>query len=222
MIGTLNERSLHAQLKQRLSQADDQFEVPLDGYVIDIVRPDTPDYHLIEIQTGNFGSLRKKMDALVPNYLLQLVYPVPAQKWILKNGRRRKSPKRGTIYTLFSQLVYLPALLAEPNFSLRVLLVDVEETKVFDPSRRGRRRKGWVSAETVLLDITASHIFWEPADLLSLIPHPLPQPFSTADLARAIGQPRAVAQKMAYCLRHLQLVDIVGKDGNAMLYRFPQ
>tara|TARA_B110000014_G_C20100324_1_gene577464 strand:- start:1253 stop:1462 length:210 start_codon:yes stop_codon:yes gene_type:complete len=38
IIGTLNEGSLHASLKQFFAQPGDEFEVPINGYVIDIVR----------------------------------------------------------------------------------------------------------------------------------------------------------------------------------------
>jgi len=54
-IGTLNEKSLHADLKKWYTQPGDQLEVPLDGYYIDIVRDDM----LIEIQTRNFSSIKK-------------------------------------------------------------------------------------------------------------------------------------------------------------------
>ena len=46
MIGTLNEKPLHAGLKEWVARPGDAFEQPVDGYVIDIVRDDL----LIEIQ----------------------------------------------------------------------------------------------------------------------------------------------------------------------------
>lgn len=39
-IGLLNEKSLHASLKQWYAQPGDRFEVAVDGFVIDIVRND--------------------------------------------------------------------------------------------------------------------------------------------------------------------------------------
>ena len=39
-INTYNEKSLHADLKQWYAQPADQLEVPVDGYVIDLVRGD--------------------------------------------------------------------------------------------------------------------------------------------------------------------------------------
>ena len=50
-IGLLNEKPLHASLKQWYARPGDRFEVAVDGFVIDIVRDDL----LIEIQTRNFA-----------------------------------------------------------------------------------------------------------------------------------------------------------------------
>jgi len=43
-------------------------------------------------------------------------------------------------------------------------------------------------------------------------------PFSTRELAEGIEQPRWLAQKMAYCLRHMGAIEVVGKKGNSLLY----
>ncbi len=56
-IGLLNEKPLHASLKEWYAQPGDQFEVPVDGFVIDIVRDDL----LLEIQTGSFASIKSKL-----------------------------------------------------------------------------------------------------------------------------------------------------------------
>ena len=41
---------------------------------------------------------------------------------------------------------------------------------------------------------------------------------STADW-RLAWQPKALAQQLAYCLRHLDAVEVCGKTGNALNYR---
>ena len=49
-IGLLNEKPLHAALKEWYARPDDRFETSVDGFVIDILRGDL----LIEVQTRNF------------------------------------------------------------------------------------------------------------------------------------------------------------------------
>jgi hypothetical protein len=222
-IGSLNEKPLHAALKAWYAQPGDQFEVPVEGFVIDLVRDDL----LIEIQTGNFSGIRRKLYALVAQHPLRLVYPVAREKWIVKLAAdretplgRRKSPKRGQFHDLFSELVSFPALLDDPNFCLEVLLIQEEELRRHDP-RRAWRRRGWVTHERRLLDVAERRRFGTPADVAALLPPGLPAEFTTSHLAAGIGRPRRLAQQMAYCLREMGAIEQVGKRGNAFLYTIP-
>lgn len=61
LVGTLGEKPLHAALKRWYSEADDRVEEPVDGFVIDLVR----DGLLIEIQTGGFSSMKRKLASLL-------------------------------------------------------------------------------------------------------------------------------------------------------------
>lgn len=219
-ISTLNEQPLHAALKDWYAQPTDRQEVSVDGFIIDIVRGDL----LIEIQTGSFSAIKRKLKTLTAHHRVRLVYPIAREKWIVKldpEGKRlsrRKSPKRGRFEHLFGELVYLPTLLSRPSFSLEVLLIQAEELRQHDPSRAWRRR-GWVIQERRLLRVVDRLIIEQPDDLLDLLPPGLPQPFTTADLAAALGQPRRLAQRMAYCLYKMGLIAREGTHGRAILYR---
>jgi hypothetical protein len=220
-IGILNEKPLHAALKEWYSRPGDRFEVAVDGFVVDIVRGDL----LIEVQTGSFTSIKRKLHVLTANHALRLVYPVARDKWILRmpaNGKdnplsRRRSPKRGALEQVFRELVSFPGLMANPNFSIEVLLVREEEVRGYD-GKRGWRRRGWVTKERRLLDVLDCKVFEEPEDLLSFVPIGLAEPWTTEDLAEAIGHPRWLVQKMVYCLRESGAVRSVGKKRNAILY----
>jgi hypothetical protein len=74
-IGKLNEQPLHAALKAWYARPEHPVEVPVDGYVIDLVQGE----RLIEIQTGNFSDIKRKLHELVPRYPVRLIYPVAAQ-----------------------------------------------------------------------------------------------------------------------------------------------
>ena len=219
-IGLLNERPLHASLKDWCARPGDRFEVPVEGYVVDIVR----EGRLVEIQTTGFSAIRAKLQALLEDYSVRLVHPIPLEKWIVKLPRdgsgapcRRKSPKRGRVEEVFTELVSLPRLLARPGFSLEVLLTREEEVRSWD-GKRGWRRRGWVVEERRLLEVAESHVFGGSSDILSLLPDGLQSPFTTADLAEASGIRRALAQKMAYCLHRSGLVERIGKSGRSWLY----
>jgi hypothetical protein len=220
-IGLLNEKSLHASLKEWYAQPGDQFEVAVDGFVIDIVRDDL----LLEIQTSNFASVKSKLKDLVGVHRIRLVYPIARDKWIVKPAKhnsveltRRKSPKRGRVEDLFWEMVSFPQMLAKPNFSLEVLMIREEEVRRYEGKRRWRRR-GWVIEERRLVEVEEQRLFEEPADWRALVPEKLRGPFTARELAEAIGISRQLAQKMAYCLRKVGVVGLIGKRGRANLYR---
>jgi hypothetical protein len=220
-IGTLNEKPLHAALKDWYARPGDRREVSVAGYVIDIVRG----HELIEIQTRNVSAIARKLTALAGEHRVRLVHPIALEKWIVKLAEdgstivgRRKSPKRGAIEDIFYELVYIPDLLADPSFSVEVVLTREDELRRFDAKRRGWRRKGWVIVERRLLEVVGARALRGTDDLKGFLPEDLVEPFGTADLARAIGRPRRLAQRMAYCLRNAGVITQAGKAGNAILY----
>jgi len=219
-INLYQEKSLHIALKGWYAQPGDRFEVPVAGAVIDLVRDDL----LIEIQTSNFSALKRKLPRLLDDYRVRVVHPIAQARWIVKLGRdgkqqsRRKSPKKGSVYHLFSELVYLHQLMLHPNLSVEVLLIHDEEVRC-DDGKGSWRRKGWSICDRRLLAVQDTAVFGSAADLVDLLPPDLPTAFTTADLARAIGQRRRIAQQMTYCLKHMGVIAMVGKQGNAHVYQ---
>jgi hypothetical protein len=218
MIGTLNEGSLHAALKTHYSQPGDQFEVPLEGFVIDILRPGL----LIEIQTSSFGAMGRKFDRLLSENRMLLVHPIAIETYLERPGSKpRKSPKKGSIYSIFEELVSIPTLLDHPNLSLDVVLCSVTKSQMPDPAAR-RGRGGFRTVDRQLRAITATHHYQTTTDLLSLLPDGLPLEFTTADLATGANVSRDVAQRMAYCFRALSIFTEHGRTKAGITYRRAQ
>ncbi len=87
-IGTLNEAPLHAALKAWYAASGAQTEVIVDGYVIDLLQ----DGVLVEIQTGNFRAIRRKLIALTAaGHPVRLVYPRMACWWRFRRGTSARS-----------------------------------------------------------------------------------------------------------------------------------
>jgi hypothetical protein len=218
-IGSLNEKPLHAALKEWYRRDGDLVEVPVEGFVADLVR----DGLLIEIQTRGFSSMRRKLGRLLDDHPIRLVHPVPSVKWIVKldpdggESSRRRSPKRGVAADVCVELVSFPALLGHPNLTLEVLLTEEEE--VWRPDDRGWRRRGFLVEERRLVSVLDTVEVGCPADLPALLPPGLPDPFTTADLARLLGRTRHAAQKVAYCLRESGAARTDGRDRGGYRYR---
>ena len=224
-INIFNEKSLHAALKQLYNGPNVRFEVRVERFIVDVVQNDL----LVEIQTGGFAPLKHKLLHLCRKNRVRLVKPIAQEKWIIKQPQspdatasRRKSPKRGKLLDLFADLVHIPTLLLESNFELEILLIQEEEVRTFVGKKAAWRRRGWRTHERHLLAIAERHLLRSPTDLLALLPDNLADgmadPFTTRDLATAARISQRRAQQMTYCLRKLELIEQIGKQGNAHLY----
>ena len=220
-IGLLRERHLHASLKGWYAQPGDREEVPVDGYVIDLVRG----HLLIEVQTRGFAGMKPKVKALLGRgHRLRVVHPIAVNRWIVNvdpDGTvltRRLSPRHGALVDIASELITFPELLGQPNFEIEVLLTAEEEYRHLEPGKCWRR-KGWTVIERRLVEIVDRVVLARPADLANLLPADVPARFTTADLALALGRPRRVAQHLAYCLAKCGLIEADGKRGHAIEYR---
>jgi hypothetical protein len=218
-IGTLQERSLHASIKELYNTPDAEVEVNVDGYIIDVVKGDL----LIEIQTSKFSAIKDKLFKLMKDHPVRLVHPIAQEKWVIRQSMdgeeigRRKSPKRMSVLNIFEELVSIPTYIRHSNFELEVLLTREEEIRIND-GKGSWRRKGWSSVDRKLIDIVDTELFSTPKDFLRLIPDSIEEPFTTKNLAESLKIPRRLIQKMTYCMRKMEILKTVGKKGNAHLY----
>ncbi len=193
----------------------DEFEVDLDGFVIDIRRSDL----LIEIQTSGFGSMGRKLDRLLSDHRMLLVHPVATVTYLQRAGKKpRRSPRRGSLWSVLDELVSIPTLLDHPNLALEVWLVTVDRVQEPDPKAR-RGRGGWRTVDRRLREVESRHRFESTDDLAALLPGDLPGRFTTADIAEAAGIGRDVAQKLAYCLRALERIELIEQKRAGYVYR---
>jgi hypothetical protein len=219
------ESELHRQLKELYAGKDCATEVRMGSYRIDAVR----DGRLIEIQHGSLSAISRKVRRLLEDHRLLVVKPLVVKKRLLKRNRKggkivesRWSPKRRTILDIFEELVYFTRTFPHPRLTLDVPLIEIDEIRYPGHGRRRRRRESDFVVECqTLTEICSVYRLRHAGDLRKLLscPH-IPEPFDTGDLARELSIRRWEAQKIAYCLRHMQSTKIVGKRGNAWLYRF--
>jgi hypothetical protein len=216
----LVEYSLHESIKEWYSKPGDKLEEIIGNYIIDVVRQQL----LIEIQTNNFSNIKQKLKNLLQNNKVRLVYPIHIVKWIVRLDKssmqsisRRKSPKKGRVEDVFSQLVYIPNLLSKENFSLEAVFIHSEEVLIND-GKGSWRRKGWSIYDKRLVKIVRNRIFDTPEDLKELLPLNLPSNFTTRDLSKSLNLPVITSRRMAYCMRKMNLIKIIGKSRRTLIY----
>ncbi len=216
------ETSLHRELKLLYAGNSGQTEVRIGRYRIDAVIAD----ELVEIQHGRLGAISFKIAELLKSHDVRVVKPIVREKRIIKRRRRggkivsqRRSPKRGKLLDLFHDLVYFTKVFPHPRLSIEAVLVDVEEGRYPGHGRRRRyRRNDFQVEDQRLLAVGDSCLLRTPADLVALLNCELPVRFHTGHVAAALGIPRWIAQRIAYCLRETGAVHTIGKERNAHVY----
>ena len=217
------ETSLHQQLKRCYADGVGDTEVVMGKYRIDAVRGD----ELIEVQCASLSAIRHKCKDLLTRHSLRVVKPVILRTRIAKAKKsdgpvtsRRLSPKIGSVLDIFEELIYFIRIFPNPNLTLEVPLVHVEQLRVPAKKRRRRWQKDYRVQDVRLEAIEETIELREAVDLLKLIGMPEDQEsFNTLDIARATDRPRWVAQQIAYVLRKTGAIDVVSRNRSGILYR---
>ena len=220
------ETSLHRELKSLYAGRDARLEVPVGPYRVDAIRAG----RLVEIQHGSLGAIRQKVKRLLEGHRVVVVKPIVVRKLLVKRADmggpvtgRRMSPKRGRLLDLFDDLVHFTQVFPHRRLTLEVPLVEIEEWRWPGHGRRRRWRQGDHQVEDQkLVAVRRTHRLRTRRDLAALIPGGLPHVFHTGHLADLLGVERWVAQRIAYCFRQMAAIQQVGKQRNALLYRWAE
>ena len=124
-IGTLGEKALHRILKNYI-QPDRSKQVKRIGrYVADIY----DGQEITEIQTRNFSPLKRKLELFLTVAPVTVVHPVLVEtyvNWIEPETgeivNRRRSSRRGSIYEVAKELIFLRPCLSYPPAPLQILI----------------------------------------------------------------------------------------------------
>jgi hypothetical protein len=218
-IGVLGEGPLHAAVKALLAEPGDRLEVPVGRFVVDLLRADG---ELVEVQTGGFGALGSKLDALLDEHRMRIVHPVAAERRIIRVDEHgqvlgaRRSPKRGTAVEVFDRLVAFPSLLTHPNLTIEVLLLREDHIRRPQPkTTRGRTRD---PGERRLVEVLDRVTLYTTEDILAMLPSLPREPFSSRELAAVLHCSTLLAQRTLYCLRTIGIVEPAGKRGRTPLH----
>jgi hypothetical protein len=225
-IGMQKEKTLHAVLKAYEDPDVDHHEIPIGNYIADIYCRETES--IIEIQTANMNAMRAKLACFLPQYPVRIVYPIPAEKWIIwidpETGelvKRNRSPLRGSFFHAFKELYRIRPFLGEENLSLELLLIDLDEYRLLDGWSRDKKR-GSHRYERIPLRLKDRLVLTCPQDYMQLVPEGLAEPFTSADFSKAVGFSKKGVSTVLLLLTEMGVVERVGKKGRYYLYRVTQ
>lgn len=217
-IGTLSEKTVHAVLKEYYGGGEENKEIPLGGFVADVVSEDG----VIEIQTRALYRLERKLEALLPLCRVTVVYPIEARKYLLDidpdSGElisKRLSPKRLKIWHGIAELYGIRKFLGNENLTVRFPVLTVEETRI-----RAAEKKRWADKiDKLPADMTEEVVIRRKEDIAALLPEELPDGFTSAEFAKLC---RINADTAGKCIRVLSVMGIItecGKQGRCKLWK---
>ena len=219
-IGTLGEKTVHSTLKQYLSRDLSRQEIKIGNYYADVCVDD----HIFEIQTRQFNKLRSKLDFFLQDHPVTVVYPVTNTnylRWVTPDTGEitppKKSTRKGNPLQVFSELYRIRSFLSHPNFSLKIVLMDMEEYRMLDGYGKDKKRRA-TKCDKFPLKLVAEYDMESPKDYMMLLPAELPDIFTTKDFAKSAKIPLGLAQTTLLILTELRIVLRTGKLGNAYLY----
>ena len=219
-----SEKTLHAVLKNYIDPDEDHQEIPVGGYIADIFAGG----QIFEIQTANMNALRAKLSSFLPQYPVRVVYPIPAEKWIIwidpdTGGllKRNRSPLRGSFFHAFRELYKLRPFLKDPHLSFELLLIDMDEYRLLDGWSRDRKR-GSHRYDRIPLRIQNRLLLTCPEDYMQFVPADLSEPFTSAAFAAAAGFKKNGFSTVLLLLYEMGVIERIGKKGNAWQYRLAQ
>jgi hypothetical protein len=216
-IGTRNESNLHKALKLHYA-ASGKTEEERDGYVCDAIGLDG---EAVEIQTGSFGALKHKIPALAKKGAVRLIYPVIVNKTLelYDTGgnllSRKKSPKKGSVWDVFGELIYAPDFITLPRLTIELALVDITERRL-DDGKGSWRRKG-ISIEDRILDTWRENIVLKKKkDWQRFVP--LTGEFTAKELALAVRIRPVLARKTLYVFEKAGFAKKIRKEGRSWVF----
>lgn len=219
-IGTLSEKAVHAVLKNYYDPNEDHQEIPIDNYVADIYAYG----QITEIQTRQLGRLRDKLKTFLPQYQVTVVHPIILEKYLIctdkKTGllaKKRKSPKKQTVYDAFPEFYQIRMFLKDPNLKLKLALINLEEYRLvnygdWDISRASSTFDQVPSALVEEVEINCLQ------DYMQFVPSELVGPFNSRTFAKAAKISIELSQKVLNVLYNVGILTRVGKEGNLYLY----
>ena len=219
-IGTLGEKTLHSVLKNYFEPDESRHEIKVGRYVADI----SSENGIIEIQTRHFNAIRQKLPCFLEQSHVTVVFPVAETKWLFwidettgEVTKKRKSPKIGRPYEIFSELYKIKNLLCSPGLKLCVVLLELEEYRTLNGWSRDKK-KGSTRYDRIPVNITGEVCINSPADYMKLIPESLESSFTVKDFKGASGLTLYDSGLALNVLHYVGAVERIGKKVNAHVY----
>lgn len=220
-IGTKQEKTLHQTIKYYLTLNEECHEIKVDKKIVDIYI----DNQIYEIQTQGFDKMRDKLETLLPNHNLTIVFPIAHIKTIYLTNEYgeivsiRKSPKKQSPFEIFKELYKIKQYLLDENLHLKIIMFLSEEYRDM-VKKKHARSKGYRRLDQVVSDIVCEYDIYKKEDFNILLDSiNLPYEFTTADIKKLTKVSVKTSALVLNILLYLNFVEKVGSKNKYILYK---
>ena len=220
-IGTKQEKTLHQTIKYFLELNESNHEVKIDKKIVDIYK----DNEIFEIQTQGFDKLRDKLNTLLPNYSVTVVFPIAHIKKIhLLNEygeviQSRLSPKKQIAFEIFKELYKIKNYLNNPNLHFKIIMFSSIEFRDI-VVKKHIRSKGYKRYDQIVSEIIKEYDIRSIHDFNNLLDEiNLPNEFTTADIRKLTKVSLKTSVLVLNILSYLNIVEKIGNKKRYILYR---
>lgn len=187
-IGTYKEKQLHATLKRFCEPVSGLHEKKIGNYTVDIFNEEG----VVEIQTGSFYPMHKKLETLLPYTNVRIVHPLCTDRRLIwidpetgETTKPRRSPHHADVYDCARDFYWIRDLLGFPSLTVELLFLECDEYRLRDGwgngGKRGSHREMLIPRELV-----GRVVLHGKADYDALLPSSLPDPFTVGDLSAVL------------------------------------
>ena len=226
VIGTLREKRLHAVVKRYLCEDISTHEIPLQDLVSLDSAPQTKmvadvlvGNMIYEVQTGSFYPLKKKLEWYLEHtdFHITVVHPMVGIKYLSwidpasgQVAERNKLSRKGRVKDIAGELYWLSDFIGHPRFSLRLLLLEIEEYRILNGYGKEKKNRA-EKYERFPVSLLGDVALCEPEDYaFYFLPHDMgTTPFTAAEYSKASG----IRGKAAYAMLHLMVQLGILKEG---------
>lgn len=226
VIGIQKEKILHKTLKYYLCSDETKHEIKIKKSNSGILYADVYDNEMIyEIQTRGFDKLRNKLSEFLIEHKVTIVHAIAHKKNIYKvfeTGEIEgptKSPKTGKVFEVFKELYKIKSYLNNPNLSLKIFLIDMDEYR-YVVEKKHARSSGYVREKQIPKSIYHIYDFKGKNDYIKLLEDlNLEENFTSLDLKKNAKINKTLSTVTLNILTHLEVVERIGKKGNNYIYK---
>ena len=151
-IGTKQEKTLHQTIKYYITTNESEHEVKINKKIVDIYK----NGKIFEIQTQGFDKMRDKLDVLLPEYELTVIFPIAHIKTIYSVNEYgelvsiRKSPKKQSPFEIFKELYKVKQYLNNPNLHFKIIMFLSDEFRDI-VTKKHVRSKGYKRNDQIFI-----------------------------------------------------------------------